>query len=69
MFWRRISPHSAEVLFFSLLPAIYTADAAISEWMTNFAACSKTTPSMIRNLSSPCHYGHILAAEGRTRNL
>jgi hypothetical protein len=68
MFLARISPCFAEVLFFSLLSAIYTADAANSDWMTNFSAYSKTIPSMIWYLSSLWHYCHILAGEGWIRD-
>jgi len=68
MFLRRLSSRSVEVLFFSLLPAIYTVDAAKSKWMTNFSAYSKTTPSMIWNLSSLWHYCHTLVGEGWMRD-
>lgn len=68
MFLRRISSWSAEVLFFSLLPATYTTDAAKSEWTNNFLAYSKTVPSIIWNLSSLWHYCHILAGEGWMRD-
>lgn len=61
MFLRRISFCSAQVLSFSLLPAIYTADAAKSDYMTNFSAYNKAISSMIWNLSSLWHYCHILA--------